>query len=133
VELGVAYVHGIDAARTMLEQAVGEAARGSTRIEADEAGHIQLVVFDGREELVRASTHEAFHAHELELRGYLVGVARFLDHDGLAFGMLLIEYGDFARHDEAAGLFLALGKSLVENELVGTGLGYHSAFLRFLL
>ena len=90
-------------------------------------------MFDGGEELVRAAADKAFHTHELELRGDLVGVARLLDHEGLAFGVFLVENGDFARHDEAAGLFLAFGKPLIENELVGTGLGYHSSFLRFLL
>ena len=129
----MAHVHGIDAACPVLEKAVGEAAGGGACVEADETVHVKLIIFDGREELVRAPADEAFHAHELELRGYLIGVARFLDHDGLAFGVLLIKYGDFARHDEAAGLFLALGKSLIENELVGTGLGYHSAFLRLSL
>ena len=117
----------------MLEKAVGEATGGSTCVKADEAVHIELIMFDGGEELVRTTAHEAFHANKLELRGDLVGVARLLDDDGLAFGVLLIEDGDLARHDEAAGLFLALGKSLVENELVGTGLGYHNAILRFLL
>ena len=115
VELFLPHVHGVDFRRPVLEQAVGEAARGGTGVEADEPGDVQLEMFDGGEQLVRAPADVAFDADQRKnrIRRQLVaGLVHFLKHAGP------VVHRHLARHDQPLRHFAAFRQPLHENQLI---------------
>ena len=111
VELPTAHVNGDHGNGAVLEQAVGEAARGGADIEAAQAGHIDGEGIEGGLELAAAATHVALDLAQVE-------------------GSALIEHGgglhqrERARagapgHDQPAGALARLGETPVNEQLVG--------------
>jgi hypothetical protein len=89
VQLMVPHVHRVDAARAVLEQAIGEAAGGGARIQTDFVLHAQLEMLEGALQLFAAPAHETLRRFQIEhgvggvgMPGFARGLAGHLDLAG---------------------------------------------------
>ena len=125
VQLVFAHVHGVDAGGAVLQEAVGEAAGAGPGVQTDEAGHVELEVFQDGQQLVGAAADIALLFQQDEDRIFGIGMPRLVHLERRRAGRQAFGgEGDLAGHDEAAGLFTAFGKPLLMHEGIRALTGY---------
>ena len=112
VQLVGADVEGEDAPGAVLQEAVGEAARGGADVEAAEVGDVEPEGVKGALEFLAAAADEAGFGEEGELGAFGDGLA------GLE-GLLAVEE-DFAGEDEALGRLAGVDEAGLDKGLVET-------------
>ena len=131
VQLVFAYVHGVDAGGPVLQEAVGKAAGAGPGIQTDEAGHIQLEIFQDGQELVGSATDVALLFQQDEHGVFGVGMPRFVHLERRRAGREPFRgESDLAGHDETAGLLAAFGKALQMDEGIRALTGYSGTHAR---
>lgn len=116
-ELVGADVDGMNAGGAFLKEAIGKAAGRGSEVGADEAGDVELEIAEGAFEFESAASDVAgffFEGEESVGGEFLAGL-------GDAFGA----GEDFARHDEALGLFTGVAETAGDEEGVDALGGGH--------